>query len=77
MSKHKWQSWPIGQKGGTLNSGARYVALWASCLLTDRSENLRSLSTFKIRSDIAEKSKISPQIRDQGCHFLSQIDPKQ
>ena len=25
--------WPIRQKGGTLYSGARYVALWASCFL--------------------------------------------
>ena len=27
----KWPPWPIPQKGGTLYSGARYVALWASC----------------------------------------------
>ena len=30
--KKKWPPWPIRQKGGTLYSGARYVALWASCL---------------------------------------------
>ena len=29
--KTRWQPWPIRQKGGTLYSGARYVALWASC----------------------------------------------
>ena len=28
----KWPPWLIPQKGGTLYSGARYVALWASCL---------------------------------------------
>ena len=32
MSKLKLPPWPICQKGGTLYSGARYVALWASCL---------------------------------------------
>ena len=31
--KNKMPPWPLRQKGGTLNSGARYVALWASCLL--------------------------------------------
>ena len=30
--KKRWPAWPIRQKGGTLYSGARYVALWASCL---------------------------------------------
>ena len=29
--KTRWPPWPIRQKGGTLYSGARYVALWASC----------------------------------------------
>ena len=33
ISKQKCPPWPIPQKGGTLYSGARYVALWASCLL--------------------------------------------
>ena len=32
ISKQKCPPWPIPQKGGTLYSGARYVALWASCL---------------------------------------------
>ena len=32
ISKQKFPSWLICQKGGTLYSGARYVALWASCL---------------------------------------------
>ena len=31
-TKQKLQPWPICQKGGTLYSGARYVALLASCL---------------------------------------------
>ena len=28
----KWRSWSFCKKGGTLYSGARYVALWTSCL---------------------------------------------
>ena len=31
ICKQKWLPWPILQKGGTLNSDARYVALLASC----------------------------------------------
>ena len=31
IRKQKWPPWLIPQKGGTLYSGARYVALWASC----------------------------------------------
>ena len=31
--KTRWPPWPIRQKGGTLHSGARYVALLASCLV--------------------------------------------
>ena len=31
ISKQKWLPKRIPQKGGTLYSGARYVALWASC----------------------------------------------
>ena len=31
IGKTRWPPWPIRQKGGTLYSGARYVALWASC----------------------------------------------
>ena len=33
--KNKMPPWPIRQKGGTLYSGARYVALWASCYYID------------------------------------------
>ena len=32
VSIQKWLPWPIHQKDCTLYSGARYVALWASCL---------------------------------------------
>ena len=32
IGKTRWPPWPIRQKGGTLYSGARYVALLASCL---------------------------------------------
>ena len=32
ISKQKCPPWPIPQKGGTLYSGAWYVAFWASCL---------------------------------------------
>ena len=35
ISKQKCQPWPIPQKGGTLYSGAWYVALWASCCWTE------------------------------------------
>ena len=35
ISKQKWPPWPFHQKGGTLYSGASYVALWASCFLAD------------------------------------------
>ena len=31
IRKQKWPPWLIPQKGGTLYSGARYVALWFSC----------------------------------------------
>ena len=34
ISKQKCLPWPIPQKGGTLYSGTRYVALWASCWVT-------------------------------------------
>ena len=33
MSKQKFLPWLICQRAGTLYSGARYVALWASCIL--------------------------------------------
>ena len=33
ISKQKGPPWSITLKGGRLYSGARYVALWASCLL--------------------------------------------
>ena len=34
ISKQKCSPWLIPQKGGRLYSGARYVALWASCIFT-------------------------------------------
>ena len=37
IGKQKGLPWQIPQKGGTLYSGARYMALWASCLLMTRS----------------------------------------
>ena len=33
IRKQKWPPWLIPQKGGTLYSGAGYVALWAFCLM--------------------------------------------
>ena len=39
MSKQKFPPWLICQKGGTLYSGARHVALWASCFLGSRGMN--------------------------------------
>ena len=35
ICKQKSPPWRIPQKGSTLYSGARYVALWASCLCSD------------------------------------------
>ena len=40
-SVNKCPPWPIPQKGGTLYSGARYVALWASCFLVHLSLRLK------------------------------------
>ena len=37
ISKQKCSLWLIPQKGGRLYSGARYVALWASCYMPDLS----------------------------------------
>ena len=34
IGKTRWPPWPICQNGGTLYSGARYVALWASCYVS-------------------------------------------
>ena len=42
ISKQNWPPWPICQKGGTLYSGACYVALWASCSCTDVNQMLIS-----------------------------------
>ena len=36
IQKKRWPPWPIRQKGGRLYSGARYVALWASCSISCR-----------------------------------------
>ena len=33
INKQKCPPWPIPQKGGILYSGARFVALWASCFM--------------------------------------------
>ena len=40
ISIQKWLPWPIHQKAGTLYSGARYVALWASCFILQQNEIL-------------------------------------
>ena len=32
IGKTRWPPWLIPQKDATLYSGARYVALWASCI---------------------------------------------
>ena len=39
ISKQKWPPWPIPPRGGTLYSGARYVALWASWFMGNESEH--------------------------------------
>ena len=45
--KTRWLPWPIPQKGCTLYSGTRYVALWASCFIET------FLSTRKSKNRIA------------------------
>ena len=35
IRKTRWPPWPIRQKGGTLYSGARYMALWAPYFILD------------------------------------------
>ena len=35
IRKTRWPPWPIRQKGGTLYSGARYMALWSPCFILD------------------------------------------
>ena len=35
IRKTRWPTWPIRQKGGTLYSGARYMALWAPYYILD------------------------------------------
>ena len=35
QKKTRWPPWPIRQKGGTLYSGERYMALWAPCFILD------------------------------------------
>ena len=40
ISIQKLLPWSLCQKGGTLYSGARYVALWASCIITSNDGDL-------------------------------------
>ena len=35
IRKTRWPPWPIRQKGGTLYSGARFMALWAPYFILD------------------------------------------
>ena len=58
IRKQKWPPWLIPQKGGTLYSGARYVALWASC-----SFGCDFASFFKFGSQI--------QLLGHICHQFS------
>ena len=44
ISKKKGLPWSIPLKGGTLYSGARYVALWASCVVNKPSPNSAHLT---------------------------------
>ena len=48
ISKQKCPPWPIPQKGGTLFSGARYVALWASCYIFDFSSETAEWNSTKL-----------------------------
>ena len=54
ISKQKCPPWPISQKGGTLYSGARYVALWASCFSSIQKwmqffQPIRKSDTYQIK----------------------------
>ena len=48
ISKQKCPSLPISQRGGTLYSGARYVALWASCSSSQLKKHFGQLFNFRI-----------------------------
>ena len=45
ISQQKCSPWLIPQKGGRLYSGARYVALWASCFIADPSTKMTALAS--------------------------------
>ena len=49
ISKQKCPPWPIPQKGGTLYSGALYVALWAS-FIRETARNTCSLNTYLLQT---------------------------
>ena len=67
IRKQKWPPWLIPQKGGTLFSGARYVALWASCF----EERITSL--WKDIFDFLWKNWSTKQTL---CHWRSFYDTK-
>ena len=46
ISKQRWPPWLIHQKGGTLYSGAHYVALWASCYIDPSIDQTKHLNAY-------------------------------
>ena len=76
--KKRWPPWPIRQKGGTLYSGARYVALWASCF---SQHFMVSPSTsfffFILKVYLTSKHKISNHILLMLMYYIVYSTPKE
>ena len=68
ISKQNCTPWPISQRGGTLYSGARYVALWASCLSLFR-------SSVKSKTCVAALTMHCYHARIESCTFLHRVIP--
>ena len=77
MSKQKFLPWLICQKYGTLYSGARYVALWASCFLIkdDFFEDLYfDENIHKFLGPVLQKVHFAPQVRHLRDVFNAMCD---
>ena len=48
INKQKWPPWLILQKGSTLYSGARYVALWAACFHVASKDDINFIKIMSI-----------------------------
>ena len=63
----KLPPWPICQKGGTLYSGAGYVALWASCLCIYLGEGRGGVALMHV---YVSEHKVSPYYRTAWRMFM-------